>query len=708
MAERQPACGGCARACVDFNIHAITKATLMCVYGALSSRLLAPSKGTVVVFVWFTGDARSAISRSQHVARELNHDRVGTQHLLLGLLAASDTVAGLALAEVGVTFDGMRRVVVERGGLDAAPAHSGHLPFTSRMWEVIESAAAGPQPRDVGPAELLLALLENPESTASQLLTGQGADLSRVRRAVEERLAAEAESSARTRRNFSSVSAKQAEGNVAVALNRFTNQARTVTALSYHMVRELMHDRHGTEHLLLALLARPQELTSSFGMPASSTAGMQATSLYPTIADWALADLGVTLDGVRRAVVERCGLGTVAPCGYVEATPRSLRVLEKSLAAAASLGHDRIGPEHLLLALLDEPESTGCQILRHQVGELTQVRDAVMQRLTVIQAELAAQPPAETVTSQSLSASSASFLGESADTNHRPPRPAVSAEPAAWLAGRVKLSTPHRLTRWAGSGFSSYARMLHPLDDHPNAPRWDAVAKINGRILGPLVPWEHINTPATPEATDRALASVWCAEQAGHLWPGDPKGGLRIPALQRLCEVLAQHTTTPHTCYFAVRADGQPIVLPPRTAYYAGAGPAPEDWQIDKTAPSFVLSDPDLPTPGELSLPDSLPPPDTSSSPFFPAALRHYYHLLEGSLDEAVRIGRWADERRFYHQSPSFIWPADHAWLVSIAPQSDSTIIGGSPHLIDQLCASSTIEALRVPPDTLDEGNASL
>lgn len=62
------------------------------------------------------------------------------------------------------------------------------------------------------------------------------------------------------------------------------------------------------------------------------------------------------------------------------------------------------------------------------------------------------------------------------------------------------------------------------------------------------------------------------------------------------------------------------------------------------------------------------------------------YYLFAGHVGEAVRIGHWVHERFFIGQSPRFFWPADRAWCV--ATTLDSTIIGGSHELVDELCAS--------------------
>ena len=261
--------------------------------------------------------------------------------------------------------------------------------------------------------------------------------------------------------------------------------------------------------------------------------------------------------------------------------------------------------------------------------------------------------------------------------DHQPPRPAASAEPAQWLIDRVDLwDHEHWPTSMVGSGFEAYARLLHPLDDHPGPLTWAAAAHANGRVLHPSAWWEKIN-PAAPRS-----------RPGGPMW-----GDLDSWALEALCAILARHTTTSQSCYFAVWEGwgwlqkessstsgnvgifaGLPTSV---TSYYAPDGvlpdvrppqPAPAEWQLDANGPTFSL-------PG-----------------------RNYY-LFEDHIDAAVRIGHWANADHFSPQSPSFFWPADHTWCAATEVDYDSTIIGGTRELIDQLCASQKLEVLQIAPD---------
>jgi hypothetical protein len=260
---------------------------------------------------------------------------------------------------------------------------------------------------------------------------------------------------------------------------------------------------------------------------------------------------------------------------------------------------------------------------------------------------------------------------------YRPPRPAASAEPAHWLSDRVNLQGQHWVTNLVGSGFQAYTRLLHPLDDHPGAPTWAEMARANGRTMHPSVQWDRIRWPEPFNPDDERLR--------GRGQPGDPIWGqLNTWALEELCTILAGHTATPRTSYFRVWQDCG-LDRPPVTmiAYPPGSPrippkPAPAEWQLDLSGPTF-------------SLPH-----------------RNDYYLFEGHVSEVVRIGRWTYESCFSHQTPHFLWPADHAWCVATEIHEDSTIIGGSSDLVDELCASENIEVLQIAPDAPYEDHLNL
>ena len=89
------------------------------------------------MFERFTDRARRVIVLAQEEARTLQHNYIGTEHLLLGLIREGDGVAAKALASKGVTLDDTRKQVEEMIGKGNATPN-GHIPFTPHAWQVLE------------------------------------------------------------------------------------------------------------------------------------------------------------------------------------------------------------------------------------------------------------------------------------------------------------------------------------------------------------------------------------------------------------------------------------------------------------------------------------------------------------------------------------------------------------------------------------------
>jgi ATP-dependent Clp protease ATP-binding subunit ClpC len=139
-----------------------------------------------VVFERFTDRARRVVVLAQEEARSLNHNYIGTEHLLLGLITEGDGVAAQALASVGVKLEDVRRLVDP-----GTQASGGHLPFTPRAKKVLEMAlreALKLGHNHIGAEHILLGLLREGEGTAARALVAAGAELDRVREEVLSRL----------------------------------------------------------------------------------------------------------------------------------------------------------------------------------------------------------------------------------------------------------------------------------------------------------------------------------------------------------------------------------------------------------------------------------------------------------------------------------------------------------------------------------------
>jgi prophage maintenance system killer protein len=147
------------------------------------------------MFRRFTDRARRAVQLAQEEARLLNHNYVGTEHLLLGLLREGEGVAAKALESLGISREAVRAQVEELiGHGESAPA--GHLPFTPRAKKALELSlreALQLGHNYIGTEHLLLGLAREGEGVAAELLIGFGAGHARLREQVLQLLTGEGE-----------------------------------------------------------------------------------------------------------------------------------------------------------------------------------------------------------------------------------------------------------------------------------------------------------------------------------------------------------------------------------------------------------------------------------------------------------------------------------------------------------------------------------
>ena len=143
-------------------------------------------EGVSHMFERFTDRARRVIVLAQEEARALNHNYMGTEHILLGLIKEGEGVAAKALESMGINLEDVRREVIDIIGHGTQPV-TGHIPFTPRAKKVLElSLREGLQMghKYIGTEFLLLGLIREGEGVAAQVLIKLGADLPRVRQQV--------------------------------------------------------------------------------------------------------------------------------------------------------------------------------------------------------------------------------------------------------------------------------------------------------------------------------------------------------------------------------------------------------------------------------------------------------------------------------------------------------------------------------------------
>ena len=138
------------------------------------------------MFEKFTDKARRVVVLAQEEAKLLNHNYIGTEHILLGLIHEGEGVAAKALESLGINLDSVRQQVQEIIG-QGQQAPAGHIPFTPRAKKVLELSlreALQLGHSYIGTEHLLLGLIREGEGVAAQVLTKLGADTNRVRQQV--------------------------------------------------------------------------------------------------------------------------------------------------------------------------------------------------------------------------------------------------------------------------------------------------------------------------------------------------------------------------------------------------------------------------------------------------------------------------------------------------------------------------------------------
>jgi len=144
------------------------------------------------MFERFTDRARRVVVLAQEEARGLNHGFIGTEHLLLGLIAEGEGIGGKVLADLGADLAAVRRSVVDLVGEGKQDPGPGNIPFTPRAKQALELAFRESLQLGhnyIGTEHVLLGILREGQGVGAQLITRLGTSIHDVRTAVIQRLA---------------------------------------------------------------------------------------------------------------------------------------------------------------------------------------------------------------------------------------------------------------------------------------------------------------------------------------------------------------------------------------------------------------------------------------------------------------------------------------------------------------------------------------
>jgi ATP-dependent Clp protease ATP-binding subunit ClpA len=209
------------------------------------------------MFERFTDKARHVVVLAQEEARRLDHNYIGTEHLMLGLFGEPEGVGCRALVGVGMTLDEARNEVLSIIGRGKSTP-SGHIPFTPRAKKVLELAlreALQLQHNYIGTEHILLGMVREGEGVAAKII-GSHADLLVIRTAVLDLIDTSGFEPGRGRRWSRRRSA------VALSMGQPSEQALSATPAADTTLSEATRLAGtapvGSHHLMLAILADPQ------------------------------------------------------------------------------------------------------------------------------------------------------------------------------------------------------------------------------------------------------------------------------------------------------------------------------------------------------------------------------------------------------------------------------------------------------------------
>ncbi len=315
----------------------------------------------------FTKRARKVLSLSQEEARRFQHNYIGTEHLLLGMLSEGQGVAAQVLQHMGIDLE-MARASVETIIGHGEHSVEGEIGLTPRAKKAIELAVDEARLMNhhyIGTEHLLLGLVREREGIAADVLQSFGVNLANLRTSTIQTLstvrASRTAQAAGEKADAAAQSSASERSSAPMNRNRFdkfTERARKVLSLAQEESQRFQHNYIGTEHLLLGLVREGEGVAAKV-----------------------LVNLGVDLEKVRTAVESIIGRGDHIVLGEIGLTPRAKKVIELAVDEARLMNHHYIGTEHLLLGLVREGEGIAAGVLQSLNVKLEAVRQETLKVL---------------------------------------------------------------------------------------------------------------------------------------------------------------------------------------------------------------------------------------------------------------------------------------------------------------------------------------
>ncbi len=310
----------------------------------------------------FTERARRVLSLAQEEAQRFQHNYIGTEHLLLGLLREREGVAAKILSNLGVELDKAREAVeaiISRGDRIVL-SEIGLTPRAKKVIELAVDEARRLNHHYIGTEHLLLGLGREGEGIAAQVLQSLGVTLEKIRIQTVQVLSQSSAPHGVSQSRFAQTQITQSKWKVDdERFDTFTVQASRVLSRAEEEAQRFQYNYIDTQHLLLALT---RERTG--------------------VATKVLNNLGAELNKVRSALEFTIRDKAHIVPGQVGLTPQVKKVIELAVDEARLLKHHYVGIEHLLLGLIREEKGIAAGVLESMGVTLEKVRTETIRVLS--------------------------------------------------------------------------------------------------------------------------------------------------------------------------------------------------------------------------------------------------------------------------------------------------------------------------------------
>jgi hypothetical protein len=299
----------------------------------------------------FTPRAQQVLALARGEADRLHHNYIGTEHVLLGLIALGQGVAVNVLGGLGLNLENIRTEVEKITGTGPAENIATKAPYTPRVKKVLDLArreAKNLNHTYIGTEHLLLGLLREGDGIGAKALRNRNVDLEKLRISIFQEL----------HPNFISEIPVDPEVEPSKNLG-FTPRAFQAFAFAREEAERLHQNGVGTDHLLLGIIKLEQDKSINL-----------------------LKSLGLDLDTIRAEVEKRTKVASDEKSpGKIPFTPRVNYIVKMAKEEAEALKHTRVGTEHLSLALLREPDGPAAEIFKLLKVDVEVARKKILDEL---------------------------------------------------------------------------------------------------------------------------------------------------------------------------------------------------------------------------------------------------------------------------------------------------------------------------------------